>query len=612
MSRRKKRSLAAKEYWERVAIEQTLGNEKTQQEILRDIGEHYERAKAAISGEINKFYTQYGKDGKLSYEEAVKRLSGTDKAEYLKMVAEYNRKASKYDYDNMNPVDEKWLDETSKRIAITRLEALQDTINKRILSLGMDENNVMTDTLMNTYEDTYYKGLFNLQVASGVGFEFGIPDERTLKNIAGTRYNGENYSDDIWGNKKVLIQNMTDLLGQHFAQGTDIRTLSEKMAERMNVRYSYAERLLRTEANYIAGVSAFDVYEEAGMQKYEFVATLDNRTSPMCQDLDGKTFDVKDKQVGLNCHPMHPYCRSTTVPWFDDEWVTERIAKNEDGRNITVPGNMKYKDWADKYASKRYAAKISGESVVGVVKGRQPKDKVPNKEQAALVKRVAPEIADQFNTVLDVGPEEVRDLLLAAQRKGFNLTNGADDSFFTAIGNRVNVEKFDDLERYLQVTLHEMGHMLDYNFRFDDLGMASTNAHRFNRTINSEYVEWLDQFKAPKRPTTEVFGRASHALRSKFSSREVRYAGISDIFSALSGGNVQGAYGHSKKYWGQSKHLKPAEVFANMFEIYASKDLNDAWDVLGEYLPESKKEFTKLLDDMVKNIPNVEKGAEDE
>ena len=29
--------------------------------------------------------------------------------------------------------------------------------------------------------------------------------------------------------------------------------------------------------------------------------------------MDGKIFPVKEKQIGLNCPPMHPWCRSTTI-----------------------------------------------------------------------------------------------------------------------------------------------------------------------------------------------------------------------------------------------------------------------------------------------------------
>lgn len=46
--------------------------------------------------------------------------------------------------------------------------------------------------------------------------------------------------------------------------------------------------------------------------------------------------------------PFHVHCRSTTVPYFDDEFdaVGERAARDEEtGKTYFVPGNMTYKEW---------------------------------------------------------------------------------------------------------------------------------------------------------------------------------------------------------------------------------------------------------------------------
>ncbi len=43
--------------------------------------------------------------------------------------------------------------------------------------------------------------------------------------------------------------------------------------------------------------------------------------------------------------PFHVYCRSTTVPAFDDEFdlIGERAARGEDGNTYYVPSTMTYK-----------------------------------------------------------------------------------------------------------------------------------------------------------------------------------------------------------------------------------------------------------------------------
>jgi len=100
-----------------------------------------------------------------------------------------------------------------------------------------------------------------------------------------------------------------------------------------------------TESAAFASAAQKDCFKALDVEKYEIVATLDNRTSQICQDLDGEVFDMKDYQVGVTAPPFHPWCRTTTVPYFEDNYG-ERAARDEKtGKTYYVPSNMKYKDW---------------------------------------------------------------------------------------------------------------------------------------------------------------------------------------------------------------------------------------------------------------------------
>lgn len=57
---------------------------------------------------------------------------------------------------------------------------------------------------------------------------------------------------------------------------------------------------------------------------------------------------MSEWKVGVTAPPFHVHCRSTTVPYFDDEFdaVGERAARDEEtGKTYFVPGNMTYKEW---------------------------------------------------------------------------------------------------------------------------------------------------------------------------------------------------------------------------------------------------------------------------
>lgn len=66
--------------------------------------------------------------------------------------------------------------------------------------------------------------------------------------------------------------------------------------------------------------------------------------------MDGKVFNLNEKEDGVNYPPLHPNCRSTVVPYFDEEIdVGERIARDSEGDTYYVPADMKYEVWYDEY-----------------------------------------------------------------------------------------------------------------------------------------------------------------------------------------------------------------------------------------------------------------------
>ena len=74
------------------------------------------------------------------------------------------------------------------------------------------------------------------------------------------------------------------------------------------------------------------------------------KTSDICQELDNKVFLEKERQVGVNAPPMHPFCRSTTAPVIDEDFLTSRRAKNpKTGEYDEIPPEMNYKQWKEKY-----------------------------------------------------------------------------------------------------------------------------------------------------------------------------------------------------------------------------------------------------------------------
>jgi len=84
--------------------------------------------------------------------------------------------------------------------------------------------------------------------------------------------------------------------------------------------YRSADALVRTSIQAVANEARLQTYAENDdlIKGIEWVATLDNRTSPLCQGLDGLTWDNNRKPIGHNIlwpgTTAHWGCRSTQVP----------------------------------------------------------------------------------------------------------------------------------------------------------------------------------------------------------------------------------------------------------------------------------------------------------
>ena len=116
--------------------------------------------------------------------------------------------------------------------------------------------------------------------------------------------------------------------------------------EKFDTKKHVAARLIRTESAAYQSKGRLQCYGDLDVEKYEIVSTLDIKTSHICRDLDGKVFNRKDYEIGVTANPFHPFCRSTTAPYFDDAEDDVRAARdNLTGKTNYVPGDMNYNDW---------------------------------------------------------------------------------------------------------------------------------------------------------------------------------------------------------------------------------------------------------------------------
>lgn len=310
-----------------------------------EIDQKYRAAEREIERKIAAWYQRFADNNGITLQEAQKWLSGKDLEEFKWDVNQYIR------YGQENAVNGTWakqLENASARFHISRLEALKIQCQQDIEVLFGGQKDVFDQAMSDVYRSAYYRTAFEIHRGVGVGWDFATLDSKTISKIINKPWavDGINFSDRIWSDKQKLLSELDSTLTQNIVLGQDPQKAIDTISHRLGVSKANAGRLVMTEEAYFASEAQNDCFKELDVEQYEIVATLDSRTSEICRMMDGKVFKMSEWKVGVTAPPFHPWCRTTTVPHFDDEFdVGERAARGADGKTYYVPANMKYADW---------------------------------------------------------------------------------------------------------------------------------------------------------------------------------------------------------------------------------------------------------------------------
>ncbi len=304
-----------------------------------------------IDTEISKLYLKYSKDNGVSYHEALVYLKDNERKEFQRDLKYYidscknNDKLDKYRQE---------LQALSTRARVRRLEVIQAKIRIGATDIESFLRHDNVKIMNNIYTENFLHSIFSIEGAKGIDIKFNMPNADKVEKLLQHPWSGKNYSQKIWDTAGNFVNKMDSILTTGLIQGKSYKAISRELELAKvgktgsgGLKYQ-CERLVRTEAAFIAEQATKDSYEKYGVEEYEYSATLDLRTSEICSELDNKVFKVSEAITGVNYPPMHVHCRSTTVPivkWEgeeDDEDI--RIYRNP----LTGENNFaKFKDYAE-------------------------------------------------------------------------------------------------------------------------------------------------------------------------------------------------------------------------------------------------------------------------
>lgn len=287
----------------------------------------YRKADRTIREQIESFYGKYAKDNKVSYVAANTKLNSSEIKQVKVKLKEYIKSGEEI---GLNASYLKQVKSLSARREITRLQALQADIRYQIELLTTNNINNLRKLETQLYKEAYYLEIYDEIKVNGLTGSFARVNPERVKLAVGYEFNGVTFSESLWKNRNNLIRVMQQEIPQAFILGQSVQDLAKNIKAKMNTSYNSAIRLARTETNRLNNQATLDSYKETARpnEYLQILATLDDRTSEICQQMDGVKIPIDEAEVGVTIPPFHPNCRSTTIRVFEgDEEEGERLAK---------------------------------------------------------------------------------------------------------------------------------------------------------------------------------------------------------------------------------------------------------------------------------------------
>lgn len=479
------------EYWQQRFGQLENASHQEAMTVYSRIEESFYQAQKEIENKINSWYVRFANNNEITINEAKKLLNSNELKEFKWDVQEYIK------YGHENELNELWMKElenASTKYHISRLEALKIQTQQTMEKLFGNELDEVDNLTKNSYINNYFHTMFEYQKGFNVGFNVTNIDQNKLSKIVNKPWavDEKNFSERIWGNKTKLINELHNELTKMCLTGKSPDESIKYLSKKFNTSKAQAGNLIMTENAYFSQLAQKDCFKALDVEKYEIVATLDSHTSEICKEQDGKVYDMKDYQPGITAPPFHNYCRSTTVPHFDDDFDLEgeRAARDEDGKTYYVSDKMKYDDWYKKYV--------------------QNQSNLQNEAKNAKIKTHSEKIQELQNILMDMN--EARrihwDLSLTSKEEMLN-------SSFKDLAYSIDLEGIDEkvidtiIENYKQLgdeyytTLNHIGIFDDEyllakpnsgGYEFTGVKTLTGEIH-FNQTMLDDFDDYVETMK---------------------------------------------------------------------------------------------------------------------
>lgn len=381
-------------YWKQRQVQDAFNVFQKAEDTADQISKVYLKASRYLSLEADEIFERYQTKHGLSEAEAKRLINSlqdkTSLDELLQKLRNGDKDQSKKDLLSQ-------LEAPAYQARLERLRQIQNQLDLIMRNVYQQEKMISTDFYTDLASESYYRSIYNTQQRADAGFSFSHVSAKTINRVINSRWSSKNYSERIWGNTQALAQDLKEELLINLITGRTNRDAAGIISYKFGQGASNARRLVRTESNYVSTEMNFKAYDESGIEEYQYLATLDLKTSLVCRNLDGNTYPVKERLIGKNCPPMHPWCRSTTISVIDRTLIDKMQRSAIDpatGKRIKVPRSMTYQQWYDKYVKGKPEVELEEKKI----KNRSA-DRTQYQKYKKVLGKDIPETLDDFQNM---------------------------------------------------------------------------------------------------------------------------------------------------------------------------------------------------------------------
>lgn len=305
------------------AANDILMSERSVVAFEQEIYRYFDIAKSEIRQIVLAFFSTHQTNGRVMFGTLNLYLNDSELFYFKKVIESWLKEHDDADWAAFAALLRRLLQRkriTYKQEVLLRIQHAVETayLRERQSFLGLAALNVAA---------AYYSRYYDVLQFRRSGLSFVPLSEEDVQKVITAKWDDTkvygNFATRNDNNATRLQGEYGALVPQSLAAARSAEQTIESLQRQLEIAYRREKALIRTEINEVANAANLLVYKSMNIERYRYVAILDEVTTVICQNLNGKLFYVSQAQQQVNYPPMHTNCRSTTEPDLTSVTINE-------------------------------------------------------------------------------------------------------------------------------------------------------------------------------------------------------------------------------------------------------------------------------------------------